>query len=89
MIVEIERAPASPTTVTSATLTDVENLPQVDTQPPQYERRAAEVPEAWDFDILKSIVYGGLIESITSQCVVSSAAGGGASTCKFLDSFSS
>ncbi|GLT29706.1 hypothetical protein SLA2020_045520 [Shorea laevis] len=35
-------------------------------------------------EILKSIVYGGLIESITSLGVVSSAAGGGASTLNIL-----
>lgn len=34
-------------------------------------------------DVLKSIVYGGLIESLTSLGVVSSAAASGASTCKF------
>lgn len=35
-----------------------------------------------DWEILKSIVYGGLLESITSLGVVSSAAGAGAATCK-------
>lgn len=39
-----------------------------------------------EWDILKSIVYGGLIESITSLGVVSSAAGSDASTCKFIAS---
>lgn len=34
------------------------------------------------FEVIKSIVYGGLAESITSLSVVSSAAGGGAATCK-------
>lgn len=36
-----------------------------------------------DLDVLKSIVYGGLVESITSLGVVSSAVGAGASTCKY------
>ena len=36
-----------------------------------------------DWDVLKSIVYGGLIESITSLGVVSSAAGAGSSTCEY------
>lgn len=36
-----------------------------------------------ELDILKSIVYGGLIESITSLGVVSSAAASGASTRKY------
>lgn len=34
------------------------------------------------FEILKSMVYGGLVESIASLGVVSSAAGGGAAACK-------
>lgn len=46
------------------------------------EQRAAGVNDAREWDILKSIVYGGLMESITSLGVVSSAAGGGATTCK-------
>uniref|UniRef100_A0A7N0VG34 Membrane protein of ER body-like protein n=1 Tax=Kalanchoe fedtschenkoi TaxID=63787 RepID=A0A7N0VG34_KALFE len=37
--------------------------------------QAVQVGEARDWDILKSIVYGGLIESITSLGVVASAAG--------------
>ncbi|GKV25435.1 hypothetical protein SLEP1_g34874 [Rubroshorea leprosula] len=42
------------------------------------------VSESRGLDILKSIVYGGLIESITSLGVVSSAAGAGASTLNVL-----
>jgi hypothetical protein len=38
--------------------------------------------EANEWDVLKSIVYGGLIESITSLGVVSSAAGAGAAPSK-------
>jgi len=34
-------------------------------------------------EILKSIVYGGLLEAITSLGVISSAAGSGASMCKY------
>nr|XP_034924220.1 uncharacterized protein LOC118056184 isoform X6 [Populus alba] len=44
------------------------------------ERKGAGVGESWQWEILKSIVYGGLIESITSLGVVSSAAGAGAGT---------
>jgi hypothetical protein len=47
------------------------------------ERKGAGVGESWQWEILKSIVYGGLIESITSLGVVSSAAGAGAGTCKY------
>ena len=36
------------------------------------------------WDILKSIVYGGLLESIASLTVVTSAAGADATACKFL-----
>lgn len=34
-------------------------------------------------DIMKAIVYGGLLECITSLSVISSAAGGDATTCEF------
>ncbi|KAI4383179.1 hypothetical protein MLD38_009049 [Melastoma candidum] len=43
-----------------------------------------ETGQACELDIIKSIVYGGLIESITSLGIVSSAAGGGASTLNTL-----
>lgn len=87
MIVKIDGVPASQTTPspTGDALRDVGNPPQIDTQTPLSDTRTAEVPEARDFDILKSIVYGGLVESIASLGVVSSAAGGGAATCKFSD----
>lgn len=44
----------------------------------------ADSGEAYEFEIIKSIVYGGLVESITSLGVVSSAAGGGTATCKYF-----
>jgi len=34
-------------------------------------------------DIIKAIVYGGLLECITSLSVITSAAGGDATTCEF------
>ena len=37
-----------------------------------------------DWDILKAIVYGGLVESITSLSVVAAAASSGAKTCQLL-----
>lgn len=55
-------------------------IPQVDTQVAQ--QRAPERDEVQEWDILKAIVYGGLMESITSVGVVSSAAGADAKTCK-------
>lgn len=47
------------------------------------EQRRAGGGESLQWEIIKSIVYGGLIESITSLSVVSSAAGAGASNCKY------
>jgi hypothetical protein len=52
----------------------------------------AGVGESRQWEIIKSIVYGGLIESITSLSVVSSAAGAGAANCKchfFIPKFNS
>lgn len=89
MTATTDGAPASQTTP-SATQTDEENPPQeagteTENRPLLGETTAAEVREARDFDVLKSIVYGGLVESIASLGVVSSAAGGGAATCKLSD----
>lgn len=46
------------------------------------EQPRAEVGEHQEWEILKSIVYGGLVESITSLGVVSSAAASGTAPCK-------
>ncbi|KAK9291622.1 hypothetical protein L1049_019571 [Liquidambar formosana] len=48
------------------------------------EQKGAEARDVQGWDILKSIVYGGLIESITSPGVVSSAAGADAATLNVL-----
>lgn len=37
------------------------------------------------WEILKSIVYGGLVESITSLSIVTSASGADAATCKWFN----
>ncbi|GMI75611.1 hypothetical protein HRI_001230400 [Hibiscus trionum] len=50
----------------------------------QNESIGTDSGEAHEWEILKSIVYGGLIESITSLGVVSSAAGAGVDTLKAL-----
>lgn len=55
-------------------------IPQVDTQVGQ--QRAPVGDDVQEWDILKAILYGGLMESITSVGVVSSAAGADAKTCK-------
>jgi hypothetical protein len=49
------------------------SMPLIDTPAPEQRD---------DWDILKAIVYGGLVESITSLSVVSAAASSGARTCK-------
>lgn len=46
------------------------------------EQPRAEIGESRGWEVLKSIVYGGLIESITSLGIVSSAVGSGAAPCK-------
>ena len=69
-------------------------------QPSQSPHVVMQVPEATEtpvppapsdqrdeWDILKAIVYGGLVESITSLSVVSAAAASGAKTRKFLSWF--
>ncbi|KAJ6340788.1 hypothetical protein OIU77_008527 [Salix suchowensis] len=48
------------------------------------EQRGAGGGESLQWEIIKSIVYGGLIESITSLSVVSSAAGAGASNLNII-----
>lgn len=49
---------------------------------PLIRPQSAEAGGSRGVEIIKSIVYGGLLESITSLGIVSSAAGGDASTCK-------
>lgn len=48
------------------------------------EQSGADAGETYEIEIIKSVVYGGLVESITSLGVVSSAAGGGTPTCKYF-----
>jgi len=63
--------------------TIITELPtQIQTEQPRHE-----VGERQGWEILKSIVYGGLVESITSLGIVSSAVSSGATPCKFLSSF--
>lgn len=66
--------------------------PDIITSPetvPLLRPESAAARESRVVEIIKSMVYGGLIESITSLGIVSSAAGADASTCKsFRFSFS-
>ncbi|XP_073144054.1 membrane protein of ER body-like protein isoform X2 [Henckelia pumila] len=48
------------------------------------DAEGTEVRNEFEIEVVKSIVYGGLAESITSLSVVSAAAGGGAATLKIL-----
>ncbi|KAK2972824.1 hypothetical protein RJ640_028352 [Escallonia rubra] len=58
--------------------------PQIETRISVVEPTVATARYVRRLDIIKSIVYGGLIESIASLCVVSSAAGGDAATLNVL-----
>lgn len=54
----------------------------LDTQIHSVEGEAADRAEGYKIEIIKSIVFGGLAESITSLSIVSSATGGDTTTCK-------
>ncbi|WRX19205.1 hypothetical protein QQP08_011692 [Theobroma cacao] len=78
---EIEDIEAGPLEPTCSSRTEVGNSSQTGNQNGCGDDDAG---EAHEWEILKSIVYGGLIESITSLGVVSSAAGAGADTLNVL-----
>ncbi|KAK6250849.1 hypothetical protein SCA6_004854 [Theobroma cacao] len=78
---EIEDIEAGPLEPTWSSRTEVGNSSQTGNQNGCGDDDAG---EAHEWEILKSIVYGGLIESITSLGVVSSAAGAGADTLNVL-----
>lgn len=59
------------------------NILQSATQISTARNERTEERKEFEIEVVKSIVYGGLAESITSLSVVSSAAGGGAATCKY------
>ncbi|OMO95159.1 hypothetical protein CCACVL1_05542 [Corchorus capsularis] len=69
-------------------LLEPSSSPRTDVAPSQSrtenEGRGVGAGEAHEWEILKSIVYGGLLELITSLSIVSSAAGAGADTLKVL-----
>ncbi|KAI6697679.1 hypothetical protein NL676_017798 [Syzygium grande] len=81
---ETAEVAAAETTQTSDVVAQVEVPPQTGTSTLAEEPLVAEVRQPREWDILKSIVYGGLIESTTSLAVVSSAAGAGAATLNTL-----
>ena len=60
-----------------------ENLQHLETRIQINEQSDISAEGIQGLEIIKSIVYGGLVESISSLGVVSSAAGSNAATCKF------
>ncbi|XP_048127919.1 membrane protein of ER body-like protein [Rhodamnia argentea] len=92
-ITEVLPSPAQPSLAESQKVADsaiklrqpqVEVASQTGTQTLAEEPQVAQVHQPREWDILKSIIYGGLTELITSLGVVSSAAGAGASTLNTL-----
>lgn len=71
--------------------TPIEAEPEDTVHPPKPQTltspRNLQQHGATELEILKSIVYGGLIESITSLSVVTSAASAATATCKCSDFF--
>ncbi|KAL6509208.1 hypothetical protein OROGR_022518 [Orobanche gracilis] len=65
-------------------LSETASLLQSPTQGNIAGRERTEERKEYEIEVIKSIVYGGLAESITSLSVVSSAAGGGAATLNIL-----
>lgn len=60
----------------------------IETHPPETQVNAVDgerngARQERNIEVIKSIVFGGLAESMTSLSVVTSAAGGGAATCKY------
>ncbi|KAG1360796.1 membrane protein of ER body-like protein [Cocos nucifera] len=76
--------PLSHESIHGPVVTAVVVPPHAEIRIPESEQIAGEAQGKNDWDVLKSIVYGGLIESVTSLSVVSSAAGTDASTLKIV-----
>lgn len=79
---QIEEPDAQVQDLTNAA--EIGNLEQLEAQIQINEQRGISTEGIEGLEIIKSIVYGGLVESITSLGVVSSAAGSDSPTCKFL-----
>lgn len=86
MIVTIERETHESTTFQTADNVPVDGAITTgsQTQVGIGEQPRDEVGEPRQWEIIKSVVYGGLIESITSLGIVSSAASSGATPCMSL-----
>ncbi|KAL6508234.1 hypothetical protein OROHE_021776 [Orobanche hederae] len=72
------------TSLSETCLSETASLLQSSTQGNIAGRERTEERKEYEIEVIKSIVYGGLAESITSLSVVSSAAGGGAATLNIL-----
>lgn len=68
---------------TEETNSALQSVPQVTVA----DAEGTEVRNEFEIEVIKSIVYGGLAESMASLGVVSSAAAGGADTCKYSVNF--
>lgn len=84
VIVVVDREAIESTTSQTADNVPVEGavVPGSDTQVLIDEQPRDETGERQQWEVLKSIVYGGLVESITSLGIVSSAVSSGAAPCK-------
>lgn len=87
MILDIEEEPVGAIASPSGQSNNFPAAPVIppvsETEPYAYEQGRVTARSSLELDILKSIVYGGLVEIITSLGVVSSAAGADATTCKY------
>lgn len=66
-------------TTTADTATATQEVSKLD----DAGRDKTEQRKEFEIEVVKSIVYGGLAECITSLSIISSASGGGAATCKY------
>lgn len=78
-MITIDRQPPAPSHIAEGII-----LPTAAATASQSETQVSTADRGGErkIEVIKSLVYGGLAESITSLSVVSSAAGSGATTCK-------
>lgn len=88
-MITIDAQPAESTQIVQGIIhsTETASVSQSATQSSVADSERTEASKEFEIEVIKSIVYGGLAESITSLSVVSSAAGGGAATCKCAVNF--
>ncbi|XP_038711111.1 membrane protein of ER body-like protein isoform X2 [Tripterygium wilfordii] len=85
VILDVETGPSQPeASLTTIVSVESEILPQIATQVYTSKQGVVKSRNGRQWEILKSIVYGGLVESITSLVVVSSAAAASSATLNIL-----